>query len=226
MILSTMQTLVSQGLNEAGSPVFYPNAEITAALNEADRLFCFMTLALETTATWTPGATFTHMLTVFTDWIVPLRIATAAGTKVRPCRFNDLWSLDANWPSSSAVTSRYVAAGGDLIAVYGQGFTPSLNVTYAKAPVTMAAGTDQPATPGEYHQAYVSYAIYRLRQVEGIAVLAGVLPLFKEFLDSAKEYGNFMRTRHIEAGYDTLPIQFALADRSLAARVAGDSTVT
>jgi hypothetical protein len=143
-----MQTLCSQRLNEAGVFTFYPAGEITAALNEADRLFCLLTLALETTQPWTPSTTFTHMLTVFSDFIVPLRIRTNAGAKVRPCRFSDLWALDGSWPSSATPITRYVAAGGDLIGLYGQQMT-TLDITYARAPVAMVNTTDTPATPAE-----------------------------------------------------------------------------
>ena len=213
MQLSDMQALCSQRLNEAAAPVFYPDDEITRALNEADRTFCLLTLALETTAAFTPTATFTHMLGPFPDWLVPLRIATFGGAKVRPCRFNDLWGLDSNWPAASGPTTRYVAAGGDLVAVYPFQ-SATLNVTYARAPVAMVNATDTPATPAEYHTNYVDYAVYRLRQVEGGAVLAGVIPLFDEFMAAAKEYAAYMRARNVGAGYDTLPAEFALADRS------------
>ena len=212
MQLAQMQTLVSQRLNEAGVPIFYPASESANALNEADRYFCLSTLALETTAPWNPVATFTHMLTVFPDWIVPLRISTASGAKVRPCRIRDLWALDANWPNSPNPITRYAALGADLVAVYGQ--PTSLTVTYAHAPVTMVNPTDTPATPAEYHQNYVSYAIYRLRQVEGIEVLKSTMPLFDEFMEAVSEYADQMRTRNMGAGYDALPPEFALRDKS------------
>lgn len=209
-----MGALVSQRLNEAGAPTFYPALEITAALNEADRLFCLLTLALEVTSPWNPASTFTHMLGVFADWIVPLRITTSLGVKVRPARFADLWALDSGWPTSGgASVTRYVAAGADLIAVYQQA-SVTLSVTYARAPVTMVNPTDTPETPAEYHPAYVSYAIYRLRQVEGGEPFKAVLPLLAEFLDASAEYAAFMRARNVGSGYDTLPLEFALWDRS------------
>jgi hypothetical protein len=212
MQLSDMGALVSQRLNEAAAPTFYPALEITAALNEADRLFCLMTLALEKTANWTPAGTFTHMLTVFPDWIVPLRIA-ASGVKVRPARFADLWALDSAWPTSGGLVTRYVAAGADLIAIYQQAAV-TLAVTYARAPVTMVNPTDTPETPPEYAPAYVSYAIYRLRQVEGGEPFKAVLPLLTEFLDASAEYAAFMRARNVGSGYDTLPLEYKLWDRS------------
>jgi hypothetical protein len=208
-----MSSLVSQRLNEAGAATFYPASEITAALNEGLRFFTLATLALEKTSSWTPATTFTHMMTVFADWIVILRLSTASGTKVRPCRFNDLWALDATWPSSFGQVSRYVFAGADLVGVWGSAPT-TLNVTYARAPVALVNAGDVPEIPGEYHIDLVSYAVYRLRQVEGGAVLASVIPLFDEYMASVKEYSAWMRARHLAAGYDATPAEFALADRS------------
>jgi hypothetical protein len=207
-----MVALVSQRLNEAAAPTFYPALEITAALNEADRLFCLLTLALETTANWAPSSTFTHMLSVFSDWIVPLRIASS-GVKIRPARFVDLWALDSGWPTSNGAVTRYVAAGADLIGIYQQA-SSTLAVTYARAPVTMVADADTPETPQEYHPVYVSYAIYRLRQVEGGEPFKAALPLLTQFLDASAEYAGFMRSRNIGSGYDTLPLEFKLWDRS------------
>jgi hypothetical protein len=208
-----MVTLVGQRLNEL-TPTYYPASEIIAALNESDRLFCLMTLALEVTAPWTPAATFTHMLTVFADWIVPLRIATAAGVKVRPARFADLWALDPGWPASAGPVLRYAAAGADLVAIYQQD-GETLNVTYARAPVTMVNDADVPESPAEYHPLYISYAIYRLRQVEGGEPFKAALPLLEEFLAGAAEYAAFMRARNLGSGYDVLPMEMTLADRSL-----------
>ncbi|MBV9448567.1 MAG: hypothetical protein JO345_21995, partial [Streptosporangiaceae bacterium] len=104
MQLQDMQARVSQRLDEGAGAAFYPTAEITAALNEAQRFFCLLTLCLEKTATWSVpsygsngSSPFFHMLGTFTDWIAPLRISTAAGAKVRPARLEDLNSLDSQW---------------------------------------------------------------------------------------------------------------------------------
>jgi hypothetical protein len=75
--------------------------------------------------------------------------------------------------------------------------------------------TDTPESPDEYHPMYLSYAIYRLRQVEGGEPFKAALPLLAEFLDAAAEYAAFMRSRNIGSGYDTLPIEMTLQDRSL-----------
>jgi hypothetical protein len=224
-----MVSLVSQRLNEgfgAGGPVFYPAVEIVAALNEANRFFCLLTLGLEKTTAWpVPAATtFFHMLQavdaggnlIFPDWLVPLRITTVAGAKVRPGRFSELWALDSQWPQSPGAPYRYAAMGADLLAIYGQpaGAGTVLNVTYARAPLALVGDTDIPETPQEYHPAYVSYAINRMRQVEGGEPFAATLPLLAEFLEAATEYAGFVRARNIGAGYDVLPLELGLFDRS------------
>jgi hypothetical protein len=217
MTLATMYGLVSQRLNEVAAPVFYPTAEIIAAINEANRLFCLLTLALETTASWTPttNTTFFHMLPLFTDWIVPLRITLAGGAKVRPARLGELWALDSQWPQSPGAPYRYAAIGADLIALYRQpAVDTAVSLTYARAPLALSDDGDVPETPAEYHPVYVPYAIYRVRQMEGGEALASVLPLLGEFLDAATEYAGFVRARNIGQGYDSVPAELALFDRS------------
>ena len=146
MNLATMYGLVSQRLNEGASgPTYYPQAEIIARLNEAERCFILLTLGLEVTLPWTvpgaaPGAqnTFFRMLTVFPDWIVPLRITTPAGAKIRPARLETLSCLDPQWVASVGALGRYVALGADLVGVYQQPARPTvLQVTYARAPVPL-----------------------------------------------------------------------------------------
>jgi hypothetical protein len=212
-----MQGIVSSRLNEGAAPTFYPTAEITAALNEAERVFCLLTLALETTTPWSipPNQTFTHVLPSFPDWICPLRVSNAGGTKIRPAKFSELWALDNQWPVKPGAPTRYAAAGADLVAVYPQPTVGTVvNITYARAPVPLVNAGDVPELQPEYHPQLVNYAINRMRQVEGGEVFAGTLPLLAEFMDAATEYGNAMRLRAIGSGYDTLPFELALFDRS------------
>jgi len=118
-----MVALVSQRLAEGqDGPTFYPAYEIVAAINEAQRLFALLTLGLEVTRTWSvPNATtFSHMLGPFPDWIVPLRLQTLAGAKVRPSRLSDLSALDSQWIMSPGSPYRYAALGADLLALYQQ----------------------------------------------------------------------------------------------------------
>jgi hypothetical protein len=218
MQLSDMVTRVSQRLAEAGIPVFYPSAEIVAALNEAQRFFVLLTLGLETTQPWNvPAATtFFHMLTFFTDWMVPLRITTSTGAKVRPSRFEDLGALDSNWRNSPGAPYRYAAAGADFLALYRQpaGSGTTLSVTYARAPVPLVNDTDVPEIPEEYHSKLVAYGIYRPRQVEGGQEFAKTLPMLGEFLDGAQHYANYVRARNRGSQYDKTPFELEKFDRS------------
>lgn len=212
-----MRTRVSQRLAEAGTPVFYPAAEITAALNEANRLFVLLTLGLEKTAVWTAAAntTWFSMLTIFADWIAPLRITMADGSKVRPARLDELTALDPNWIASPGTPQRYVAVGGDFVGLYQQPTDSwALWVTYARAPVPLVLDADVPEIPSEYHPRLVEYAIYRCRQVEGGQEFQKSLKYFNGFLDGAKHYAAYVRSRNIGGRYDTVPFELESYDRS------------
>lgn len=216
MQLSAIRTRASERLNEgATGPVYYTAAELDAAINEGQRMFCLLTLGLEVTRTWTPAATLTKMLPIFPDWIVPLRITDSAGATVRLSTLADLTSLDPAWVvtgGGGSPLSRYVALGCDLVGVYGT--SGALNVTYARSPVPLVADGDVPEIPGEYHQNLVQYAQYRCRQVEGAQEFAKVLPLFAAFLDAAQRYAKTVRARNIGARYDRVPMELTLMDRS------------
>src|SRR5580700_3176279 len=174
MQLSDMVTRVSQRLAEGSGPVFYPMSEIIAALNEGSRTFALLTLGLEVTAEWSiPAATtWFHMLDYLTNWIAPLRLLSAAGTKIRPSRVEDLNALDAGWTARPAAAdnppTRYAWLGADLVALYAQPPAEGVLafVTYARAALPLVSDTDVWEFPVEYHPELVNYGIYRLRQVE------------------------------------------------------------
>lgn len=223
MQLQDMTGRVSQRLAEGAiGPTFYPLAEITAALNEAQRFFCLLTLALETTAAWTvPSFTsngsvpFFHMLQYFTDWIVPLRITTASGLKVRPTGIDQLAALDSQWWNSPGTPYRYATLGADFLALYQQfAGAGTLNVTYARAPVALVSATDVPEIPVSYHPFLVDYGIYRCRQVEGGQEFEKSLTYLDSFLEGAGKYAKFMRARNMGARYDKLPFELEAFDRS------------
>jgi hypothetical protein len=217
-----MQGLVSQRLAEDVTPTYYPTAEITARLNEAERFFILLTLGLEVTSTWTvpayvPGtqSTFFHMLVTFPDWIVPLRITTAAGAKIRPGRGEDLFGLDPQWVNSPGAIARYTTAGTDLVGVYHQPTTATaLNVTYARAPVPLVNAGDVPESPAEYHAQLVDFAINAMRGVEGGQEFDKSLPLFGNFMKAATLYGNYVRSRNRGSQYDKVPPELEKFDMS------------
>ena len=220
MTTGAISALVSSRLNEAagvGGPQFYPASEILAGINEGQRLFCLLTLCLERQTNWVAAAntTFFHLLPVIADYIAPLRITDAAGAKVRPARFSELWALDTAWPSSVGAPIRYAAAGADLVALYKRPAAPvTLQVQYAGSPTLLVLDADVPAIPPEYHQELVNFAIYRVRQVEGGAEFAATLPLLDHFLGAAQEYANYVRARNVGAGYDSMPFELSSFDRS------------
>jgi hypothetical protein len=218
-----MYGLVSQRLNEGASgPTYYPTAEIVARLNEAERFFILLTLGLEVTSPWVvpgfvPGTqnTFFRMLTVFPDWIVPLRITTAAGAKIRPARLEDLSCLDPQWIQSVGPLGRYVALGADLVGVYQQpAAATTLQVTYARAPVPLVNDLDVPEAPAEYHPKLVDYAVYGMRQGEGAQEFEKALPFFDSFMQGAIHYGKYVRSRNLGSRYDKVPFELEKFDRS------------
>jgi len=224
MQLSDMAARVSQRLNEAGGAGFYPRAEIVAALNEAHRLFVLLTLGLEQTSTWTLPAqtqlTVHHMLSEggWSDWIVPLRIATLGGAKVRPARLEDLACLDGSWTTTTTPRdpTRYVALGADLVVFYPIPLNGTvLQVTYARAGLPLVNDSDTPETPAEYHPSYVAYAVYRMRQVEGGQEFQKALPGLGEYLKAAQHYATYVRSRNLGSRYDKVPFEMEKYDRSL-----------
>jgi hypothetical protein len=225
MQLQELQARMTQRLDEAASgPTYYPASELTAALNEGQRFFCLLTLALEATKAWTVpsysvngNSAFYHMLgqSGFADWIVPLRISTTTGAKVRPARVAEIAATDAKWWARPGSPSRYVSLGADLVGLYGQPATSiTLNVTYARAPVAMANATDAPEIPEPYHPALIDYGINRVRQSEGAQEFQKTLAGLDLFFAAADRYAEYVRARNKGSGYDKLPFELASYDRS------------
>jgi hypothetical protein len=225
MQLSAIRAIVTQRLGEGSTPTFYPSAEITNAINEAYRFFVLLTLGLEKTSSWnvTAATTFFRMLTVFPDWIVPLRITDANGKKVRPARLEELSALNESWIASPGNVARYVATGVDLLAVYQQpAGGATLSVTYAYCPPLLVSDADVPLIPAEYHPVLAKYAIYRLRQGEGLQEFAKTLPLFDDYMAAATKYGNWIRARNLAGRYDKLPLELEKFDRSRLMKLRSD----
>jgi hypothetical protein len=220
MNLVGMAGLVNQRLNEGVSGyTYYPKAEIVLRLNEAERFFVLLTLGLETTVpatvTGTPPNTFFRMLTGIPDWIVPLRITTTAGAKIRPARLEDLNGLDPQWMTSVGTIKRYVALGVDLVGIYQQPASPTvLNVTYARAPVALVLDADVPEIPAEYHPKLVDYAVYGMRQGEGAQEFEKALPFFGSFMEGATHYAAYVRSRNLGSRYDKVPPELEKMDLS------------
>ena len=220
MTLAQLRTRTLQRLDEdTTSPVYWSAQEIHAALNEAQRVFVFLTLCLEKTGTLALSAatTFYHLRSTFSDFLLPLRVRVAStGAKVHPARLQELDALDSTWPSSAGTPVRYACLGFDFFAVYKQPAAPgtSLDVTYAHTPATLAADGDTPEIPTEHHLTLIDYAIPRLRAKEGGQEFVKTLPLFGQFLDAASKMAAYVRARSLEARYDRLPFELSSYDRS------------
>ncbi len=228
MNVSQMVTRTLERLDEmdagAVSAVYYGGpGEVLAALNEAQRFFVLLTLALETTVSFpvTGATTFFSMRSTYQDWLLPLRVTLATGTRVRPARIDELDALDTGWQATPGIPARYAALGFDFFIVYPQyADTTNVNITYTRSPVPMAADADEPEIPEQHHPDLVDYAVYRVRAKEGGQEFAKGLPYFNRFLDGAQAYGKYVRARNLGSGYDKEPFELELFDRSKLMRMA------
>jgi hypothetical protein len=196
------------------TPVYYPYTEVLSALNRAQRMFVLLTLCLETTVTFEAnGSTFYNMRTYYPDWMLPLRISTAGGLRVRPRRLAELDALDSGWQSNGGPTSAYAALGFDFLAVYQQSTMP-LIVTYAQAPPALVQPSDVPAIDEEYHPALPDFAIPWLRLKEGAQEFQKAAVYLKRFFAEADKEAAYVRQRNMAARYDNLPFELRRLDRS------------
>lgn len=216
MTASEIQARILKRIDDdAVSPATATPAEVMAAINEGQELASLLTLCLEKTASWTIPASspFLSVRGQFPDFLVPLRWQIGS-TRVRPAGLKALRALNPNWQASPGTPTRYCTLGFNFWIVSPQpvGDTAS-NLTYARAPLQLV-GDDFPEIPEQYHQNLVDYGVYRIRLKEGQQGLARGLKYFSRFLDGMTELGNQVRARSSRAGYDTLPLELAMADRS------------
>lgn len=196
---------------------FYGLQEVLNWLNAAQRLMALFTLCLESTRTFNlqPAAAYYNMLSIYPDWLVPLRIRVANGSKLKPGRLSDFAALDSTWNSSPGYPSRYALLGFDLLAVYQQPVgAVQATLTFARSPVTLFSPGDQPEIPAAYHPALIDGAIPLLRSKEGGQEWQKVLPLWDRFLDACTNLGDNVRARNKEQAYDHLPMEIRRFDRS------------
>lgn len=150
MQFAELQSRTLTRLNEdpTGAVIgYYTRQEVKDALNDAQLLYAFLTLCLETTAPFrlSVGVNFYPLLPLFPDFILPLRaswsttpgaagrwndprfgdpqfndgLGTATGSgRLRPIRLADLDARDATWLTATGTPSRYGTLGFDLFYVY------------------------------------------------------------------------------------------------------------
>ena len=197
---------------------YYSRGEVLVALNQVYRLLCFLTLCLETTATYQlPGATpFSKMLLTYADWTLPLRIRLTSGAKLRPARLSEIAALDQNWTNTAGAPERYAILGFDLLCIYKvPAAATSIDIVYARSPQPLTDDTsNSPELQLEYHQSLIHGAIPLLRVKEGAQEWQKTLPLWDRYWDAAMKLAAYVRARNKEKGYDRMPAELARFDRS------------
>jgi hypothetical protein len=221
MTLGELQTRTLERLGEtAAAGSYYTAEEVRIAINEGQRLFSYLTLCLESTAslTLTANQAWYTPLAAIPDWIAPLRvrISGTGGTKLEPKRLEQLDALSSTWQTESGPPRRYASLGPNLLAVHPQPSSggAALAITYARSPVALTGAGQSPEIPEEYHPELIHYALPRLRSKEGAEEWAKNLPDFKRFWQAAKKMATFVRSRNQSAKYDTLPPEASWFDRS------------
>jgi hypothetical protein len=209
-----MQTQV---LTRLGDPVgtYYQNS-VLDALNEGQRLFCLLTLSLETTVTF-PLAAATlcyNCLLTNANFLLPRRIYNSAGGQLRPATIAQLQALDSNWMATPGLPTRYVVRGLDFLGVYPQpAAADTLTFAYARSPVPMAEPTDVPEIRTASHFALVNYASWALRQPEGGQEFAKFQTYFNEFMDEAQTVAELVKHRTPDTRAESIPFELARTKR-------------
>lgn len=220
MTLTQLQDRVLSRLGEDRSADavnrYYTDAEAATWINAAQRLLVLLTLCLESTQSFTLSSNtcFYRMLTLFDDWMLPLRLRWAGG-KITAARLSDLAALDAAWSISPGDPQKYALVGFDLLAIYQQPTEAVVtSLTYARCPAVLVNASDVPEVPAEYHPCLIDAAIVLLRLKEGAQEWQKTLPLFDRFMSEASRLAEYVRARNKEQGYDYQPFELARFDRS------------
>lgn len=219
MTLAELQaaTLARLGDVPGSAQTHYTPHEATVALNRVYRLMVFLTLCLEanTTFTWTGAAATMEMLSLFADWILPLRLRIPSGAKIKPNTFAAMAALNEQWSVTAGTPERYALGGFSLIGLYKQPATDTaIAVTYARMPAPLFLATDVPELQPEYHQSLIDGALPVLRIKEGAQEWQKTLPLWDRYLGAAQKLGQYVRARNKERGYDYMPPDLTRFDKS------------
>lgn len=211
LVEQTMRKLGDDPSAEPGQQYYGPT-EILAALNLLQRLFVIMTLCLERTRTETVSTAYLQAMTLFGDWMVPLRVRIHGGAKLKPSTFSDFAALDNAWSLREGTPTRYAVAGFGLLGFYKHAET-DLDFTYARSPIDLTL-TTSPEIPEEYHPALMDGVQPLLRVKEGQQEWQKVLPLWAPFMEEVQRLNRQVRARNIELGYDRVPLELRRFDLS------------
>jgi hypothetical protein len=216
MTAADLETRVLERLDQpGGASGHYTAQEALAAINEGIRFFTLLTLGLEATTTFaiSDATAFYHMQPLIADWMLPLRMRISGGAYLRPARLDELDALNPAWEAVTGTPERYAALGFDLCAFHKLA-DATIETTYARHPIPLAADSDEPEYPADLHPAFADYGVYRLRFREGGQEFAKTLPYLGRFMEEAQRYGDYIRARGMANRYDKLPPQLERFDLS------------
>lgn len=215
MTVAQLESQVWTLLDDDGT--YYPEASVLAALNEAQRFFVLISLCLEKTAALplTAAEPFYKVLATFSDWLLPRRIQNSAGMRLRAGRLSEFAAMNRTWQQTAAMPQRYALSGLDFLSIYPQPpDADTLTVTYVHAPADLVNQNDEPEIRENSQFALANYAAYALRQPEGGQEFRKFTGYLGDFLDEAHRVAALVRAKNLDADYERLPFELALADRS------------
>ncbi len=212
MTLSEIEALALTRLGDNGT--YYPG--VVDAINEGQRLFCLISLCLETSETFNLKAAqaLYNVLPTMPDFVLARRVYLG-GTQLRPASLAQLQALDPNWQSTLGNPARYAICGLDFLAVYPQSLNATqLTIVHVCPPVTLVNTTDVPQIRAASHWALASYAAWAVRQVEGGGEFAKFQKYFDEFMAEAQVVADIVRKRTRDSGLEvTMPFELTRTKR-------------
>lgn len=211
------QRVLARAGEDPSAPRYYTAAETLAALNEAQRVFCLLTLCLEDVGTLalTAGQGWTSLPAAFPRLLLPLRVRLVSLGKLLPARLQDLDARDPHWQVEQGVPARYACVGANLLAVSPvPAANLALEIRYARGPSVLTQATHVPEIPGEDHAALIDYAVARLRVKEGGQEFGESRPLMGRFLQAVERRAAMVRTRSRAHRYDRVPFELTAPMRA------------
>jgi hypothetical protein len=212
LTLSQIESLALTRLGDNGT--YYPG--VLDAINEAQRLFCLVSLCLETSETFPLAANTAlyNVLPALSGFVLARRIYYG-GRLLRPASLAQLEAVEANWQSSLGTPARYALCGLDFLAVYPQTSTASqLTIVHVRPPVPLVNLSDVPEIRPASHWALASYAAWAVRQVEGGQEFAKFQTYFDEFMAEAQIVAGLVRQRTRDSGLEVaMPFELTRTKR-------------
>lgn len=175
MNFSEMKTEVFRRINEsAGTPVFWSEADVAAALNDGYEELSDSTEWFEKSNTITlSGSTYYNLSsnTVLTgnEILTPKRAFNPRTN--RWLRWTDWRDLDNHtyrqWETVTGEPEQILSRGMWWLGTFPKKSGGTITLWYTAVPQVLLGNSDEPAFPSEFHYALVDYAIYDLLCQEG-----------------------------------------------------------